>query len=312
MNGGPPHWIPTETGPRLGDPLFLSKTRARGVAEGRAGARAGGWERPSSGVQIIFTSATSGWTLTGREARRASRCPGQVRDRGSVGRALPKPGASACAWTSRPPPGASVLRLQALPLGVPRPRTAARRAPSRPSQCPQSCVRLHEAPLHAPARAQPCEVRAEVRADCPGLGGVGHRSPAALLPGRPCRLSGLTPSAVNGGSCCDSLCSGGPSTCTVGPGGPCSCRSVPSRADLPQGTAGLRGLHFANAPHGVCCRAGVTVEADRRMDGQVGAQVHGKIEALTGWITGLGNSAEPSRWPRPCSPLGPADLIAAA
>lgn len=124
MNGGPPHWIPTETGPRLGDPLFLSKTRARGVAEGRAGARAGGWERPSSGVQIIFTSATSGWTLTGREARRASRCPGQVRDRGSVGRALPKPGASACAWTSRPPPGASVPRLQALPLGVPRPRTA--------------------------------------------------------------------------------------------------------------------------------------------------------------------------------------------
>lgn len=108
MNGGPPHWIPTETGPRLGDPLFLSKTRARGVAEGRAGARAGGWERPSSGVKIIFTSATSGWTLTGREARRASRCPGQVRDRGSVGRALPKPGASACAWTSRPPPGASV------------------------------------------------------------------------------------------------------------------------------------------------------------------------------------------------------------
>lgn len=30
MNSGPPHWIPTETGPRLGDPLFLSKTRARG------------------------------------------------------------------------------------------------------------------------------------------------------------------------------------------------------------------------------------------------------------------------------------------
>lgn len=172
MNGGPPHWIPIETGPRLGDPLFLSKTRARGVAEGRAGARAGGWERPSSGVKIIFTSATLGWTLTGREARRASRCPGQVRDRGSVGRALPKPGASACAWTSRPPPGASVLRLQALPLGVPRPRTAARPAPSSPSQCPQSCVRLHEAPLHAPARAQPCEVRAEVRADCPGPGGV--------------------------------------------------------------------------------------------------------------------------------------------
>lgn len=172
MNGGPPHWIPTETGPRLGDPLFLSKTRARGVAEGRAGARAGGWERPSSGVQIIFTSATSGWTLTGREARRASRCPGQVRDRGSVGRALPKPGASACAWTSRPPPGASVP----LPAGPPprssRPRTAAGPAPSSPSQCPQSCVRLHEAPLHAPARAQPCEVRAEVRADCPGPGGV--------------------------------------------------------------------------------------------------------------------------------------------
>lgn len=173
MNSGPPHWIPTETGPRLGDPLFLSKTRARGVAEGRAGARAGGWERPSSGVKIIFTSATSGWTLTGREARRASRCPGQVRDRGSVGRALPKPGASACAWTSRPPPGASVLTPAGPPpRSSPPPHCGRAGTVSSFAVSTQSCVWLHEAPLHAPARAQPCKVRAEVRADCPGLGSV--------------------------------------------------------------------------------------------------------------------------------------------
>lgn len=166
MNGGPPHWIPTETGPRLGDPLFLSKTRARGVAEGRAGARAGGWERPSSGVQIIFTSATSekhGGRLgaparSGTEEVWAGRFPSQG--------PRPVPGQAV------PPPQPQCRRLQALPLGVPRPRTAARPAPARPSQCPQSCVRLHEAPLHAPARAQPCAVRAEVRADCPGLGSV--------------------------------------------------------------------------------------------------------------------------------------------
>lgn len=118
MNSGPPpHWIPTETGPRLGDPLFLSKTRARGVAEGRAGARAGGWERPSSGVKIIFTSATSVGVDTDRQRSTA----------GGVSVPRPGQGQRKCGQ------GASQARGLGLCLDKPSPAWSLSAAGCRPS-----------------------------------------------------------------------------------------------------------------------------------------------------------------------------------
>lgn len=130
----PPTGFPSKPGLGSGTLSSCRRPGRGGVAEGRAGARAGGWERPSSGVKIIFTSATSekhGGRLgaparSGTEEVWAGRFPSQG---------------------PRPVPGQAVprlepqcRRLQALPLGVPRPRTAARPAPSRPSQCPPRAV----------------------------------------------------------------------------------------------------------------------------------------------------------------------------
>lgn len=150
------------------------------------------------------------------------------------------------------------------------------------AQCPPRAVcGPDEAPLHTPAKAELCEVRAEVRADCPGPDGVatGPSGSASRL----CRLSGLVPSAVNWGSCRDSRSSGGPSTCTVGPGGPCSCHPVMSRASLPQGTAWSQVLPLGQCPMWSLLR-GRCHGGGRQVVGRTGACTGAQEARGAGWV----------------------------
>lgn len=96
-------------------------------------------------------------------------------------------------------------------------------------------------------------------------------------------LSGLVPSAVSWGSCRDSLCSGGPSICTVGPDGPCSCRSVISRAYLPEGTAGSQVLPLCQCPRW-CLLQGRCHGGDRQVDGWTGGCPGAQEQRGAGWV----------------------------
>lgn len=144
---GTPAGSPRDPGRGSGTLSSRRKPGRSGVAEGQAGARAGGRGWLSSGVKTVFTSAMLGWTRIGGEAQWPARCPRPGQGQRKRGQGTSQARGLVLRLDTLSPPRSLCGHLQAISRRVPRLRPVApgrlndlARGPSDPLPLPSHSV----------------------------------------------------------------------------------------------------------------------------------------------------------------------------